>query len=173
MGSGGTWCVPARILNSPIWSALTLSGVIVLRCSCFTLQVSVIVSGVIGVIVIVVPDAGVDADSVGVVGLGNGVSGLSNSVREMLFLFGGDFLAFGSYVFLGTEMTRIQLCHSIKDRMSPATAQIVTMVRWQCHNVCICQPCFRVMEIQIALGGRRRITASFVSCVIAAAMPTG
>jgi hypothetical protein len=55
------------------------------------------VSGIIGIIIIVVPDAGVDADGVSVVGLGNGVSGLSNGVWEMLFVEGVDFLAFGSY----------------------------------------------------------------------------
>jgi hypothetical protein len=69
----------------------------VLRSSCSTLQVWVMVSGIIGIIIIVVPDAGVDADGVSVVGLGNGVSGLSNGVWEMLFVEGVYFLALGSY----------------------------------------------------------------------------
>jgi hypothetical protein len=114
MGSSGPWCMPARILNAPIWSALMLTGVMVLRIgsSCFSLQsdgVPAIVSGVIGVIVIVVPNAGVVADGVGIVGLGNGVVVLGNGVGlwEMLFVEGGYFLDLSSYVFPGTEMTRI------------------------------------------------------------------
>jgi hypothetical protein len=83
MSSGGSWFVPAWILNAPVWSALTLSGVVVLWYSCsYLLQISVVVGGVIGVIiiVIVVPDAGVDAGGVCVVALGNGVVALGNGV---------------------------------------------------------------------------------------------
>jgi hypothetical protein len=153
MSSGGSWFVPAWILNAPVWSALTLSGVVVLWYSCsYLLQISVVVRGVIGVIiiVIVVPDAGVDAGGVcvvalgnGVVALGNGVVVLGNGVREMLIEEGRYFLALGRYIFPGTEMTRIQLCHYLsRNSMSSMAVQIVTLV-WQCHNVlicCICQP---------------------------------